>query len=704
VDELLGVIRRNPFIRIVIPFIIGIVFSLNFYIPEKISLLVFLLAVITYFILCFKSSYSLKNIIIGIIINVVLFSLGTFITQYSIDDSRRTNLINADGFIIGEVSQDTKKSEKSVRVYVDVLTNGSSDLSGKIILYLEIDSLATTLKPGDKIIFNPNLSEIQNKGNPEEFDYKKYLSNNLVYNSGYLTSGDWQKLNTEHDIKIRHSLLRFRTKLVDKLEELGLTSDELAVVSALALGYKDNLSNEIRHSYSSSGAMHILAVSGLHVGIVYGVLLFFLSFLRTKKLNVVKIITVIVFIWLYAMLTGLSPSVTRAATMFSIAAIGNLQKHKSGALNSVAASAFLLLIINPLNIVDVGFQLSYLAVIGIIVMQPSIYNIFTVKNKLLDKIWSLTSVSVAAQIATGPIAMYYFHQFSNYFILANYILIPVSTIAIWLCIFVFIFSGIGFIASFLTKLLAFVMKIMNETTSVIESMPYSLTDNIYINLTQLFIIYAVIILIFTYFSYSKKYSHFATAFSLIIVLAFINLYDELKFMKQKYIIMYNINRVTAINIIDGRDNVVFTNLDQIEKEKISFTAKNNWLKKGIKIEKYIKLSSGNRNILSDIVAIDNRNIFFKNNYIGFEDVRIFVLDKNFNSSNGLLEKINIDYLVLSDNPRINLKDLDKFFNFKELIIDSSNSNYLISKWLEQNIVCNYSIFNIKTDGAFILKL
>ncbi|MDR2010540.1 MAG: ComEC family competence protein [Bacteroidales bacterium] len=684
---------------------VGIIISINFNIPLLLSAIFLLISVLLFITFCFNRNYS-KNFLLGIFLNLILLFFGMLLTKHKIEYSRTDHLTKDKGLIIGEISKDPKITDKHISLNIDVLAINHDDTwissSGRTLLYLEKDSLSQDLRVGDMIVFSPELSEIQNKGNPEEFDYKKYLSYNLIYSSDFLSGTDWSLLETSRNIKLKYKILRFRTKLISTLNELGLDNDELAVVSALALGYKDNLSNEIRHSYSSSGAMHILAVSGLHVGIVYGMLMFFLSFMKTRKLNILKIIIVVLFIWFYAMLTGLSPSVSRASLMFTIAALGSFQKHKSVTLNSVAVSAFILLVINPLNIVDIGFQLSYLAVIGIILIQPRIYALFDVKNKFLKWFWSLTTVSIAAQLFTAPLCVYYFNQFSNYFLLTNYILIPVSTVAIWLCIITFVFSGVTFLGLFFADILVFIVKFMNMSVTFIESLPFSVSSNLYINLPQMLILYAFIISIFIFFFVSKRYKDLIIAIVSLICFSCISLFSAIQTQKQKYFIVYNINNVTAINLIDGRDNIMFANLSGIENDKISFTAKNNWLKKGLNTEKYIDLSSGKNNLLSNIATISNRKIFFKKKFIGFKSLRIFVLDDTFILTDAE-NKIHVDYIILSNNPRIKIEDIIKIFDFDEIIIDSSNSNYFIENLMKENIIENIQVHNVKTEGAFVLK-
>jgi competence protein ComEC len=643
----------------------------------------------------------------GICINLILFFSALFITQYKIENSKTEHLTKDKGLIIGEIYEDPKILGKHVSLNTEIRAINHDETwistSGRTLLYLEKDSLSQKLRVGDVIVFSHRLSEISSKGNPEEFDYKKYLSYHFIYSSDFISGTDWSLIETSQNINLKYKVLRFRTKLINTLGKLGLDNDELAVVSALALGYKDNLSNEIRHFYSSSGAMHILAVSGLHVGIVYGMIMFFLSFVRTRKLSILKIIIVILFVWFYAMLTGLSPSVMRASLMFTIAAIGSLQKHKSLSLNSVAISAFILLVYNPLNIVDIGFQLSYIAVIGIIIFQPYFNGLFEIKNKLLKWFWSITTVSVAAQIATAPLCIYYFNQFSNYFLLTNYILIPVSTVAIWLCIITFVFSGIGFLGAFLANILAFVVKFMNLSVRFIESLPFSVSSDLYINMPQMLILYVFIIVFFVFFFISKRYKDFIIALISLACFSGINLFHSVQAQMQKYLVVYNIDKVTAINIIDGRDNVLFANLNKVENDRIKLTAKNNWLKKGLDSEKYINLSFCKDNILSNIATIDNRRIFFKKKFIGFEGLRVFVLDESFVFP-VLDEKLQVDYIVLSNNANVELKDICSIFDFQEIIIDSSNSSYVIEKWLNENTSENLKLHNVKSEGAFVLRV
>ncbi|MBQ3831724.1 MAG: ComEC/Rec2 family competence protein, partial [Bacteroidales bacterium] len=610
-------IQRYPFIRLTIPLIVGIVLALLLPMPQWVGWSLLGLSAVCFVVFKHIPKYNIA-LATGISVNVFLVAVGLLLASFNVEGEAKDTLAGYKGFVIGEVADDPKIKENNVSLEINVSAIRDGDewleTSGRTLLYLEKDSASVLLRTGDRIVFSPELSGIENKGNPEEFDYRKYLAYNMIFSSDYLAGDDWRLVDDEA-VGFRPKLSRLRMKLVGLLRDFGLSDDELGVMSAMTMGYSDILSDEIRHAYSSAGAMHILAVSGLHVGIIYGIIVFLLSFIKNDKLNWLKVLITITLIWLYALFTGLSPSVSRASLMFSLMSLGKLQKNSPGSLNAVFASMFILLVINPYNLVNIGFQLSYSAVIGIIILQPRLYAIFEVKNKFLDWIWSLTTVSVAAQLATMPLCFYYFHQFSNYFLLTNYVMIPISTIAIWTCFIFFAVSWIPYISTAVAYCLSWLAKAMNYACLTIEGLPFSTAQDIYIDIPQMILLFAIIVLFVTFFFFTKRYRHLFAAVAMCVILAATNLWQSVEASSQKTLVVYNISKTTAINIIDGTDNIMFANLDSIQPEKIEFTAKNNWLKKGLDREKYVNLSSGKENLLSTITTIDNRKVFFKHKFI-----------------------------------------------------------------------------------------
>lgn len=700
-------IRRYPFIRLTIPLVVGIVLALLAPIPQWIGWTFLGISAICFFVFKLIPKYSIA-LAVGISANVFLIASGCLLTTFSNEGEANDKLAGYNGFVIGEIADDPKIKENNVSLEINVSAIRDGDewieTSGRTLLYLEKDSASVLLRTGDRLVFSPELSEIENKGNPEEFDYRKYLAYNMIFSSDYLAGDDWRLIDDEA-VGFRPKLSRLRMKLVGLLRDFGLSDDEVSVMSAMTMGYSDMLSDEIRHAYSSAGAMHILAVSGLHVGIIYGIIIFLLSFVRNEKLNWLKVLITISLIWLYALFTGLSPSVTRASLMFSIMSLGKLQKNSSGSLNAVFASMFILLLINPYNLVNIGFQLSYSAVIGIIILQPKLYAIFEVRNKVLDWIWSLTTVSVAAQLATAPLCFYYFHQFSNYFLLTNYVMIPISTIAIWTCFIFFAVSWIPYVSTAVAYCLSWIAKAMNFACLSIENLPFSTTQDIYLDAPQMLLLYAAIIMFATYFFFTKRYRHLLVAMILCVIFSAIDLWQSVESNSQKTLVVYNINKTTAINIIDGTDNIMFANLDSVQPEKIEFTAKNNWLKKGLDREKYVNLSSGKDKLLSTITTIDNRKVFFKNKFINYDGLRLYVLDDNFMPFDSeIFFKVDVDYVILAESPQITLEEIGKYFDYKKIVVSSSNSISRCEAWDAEKMALGYDVHDVRKDGAFIVTI
>ena len=700
-------IRRYPFIRLTIPLIVGIVLALLLPMPQWVGWSLLGLSAVCFVVFKHIPKYNIA-LATGISVNVFLVAVGLLLASFNVEDEAKDTLAGYKGFVIGEVADDPKIKENNVSIEINVSAIRDGDewieTSGRTLLYLEKDSASMLLRTGDRIVFSPELSGIENKGNPEEFDYRKYLAYNMIFSSDYLAGDDWRLVDDEA-VGFRPKLSRLRMKLVGLLRDFGLSDDELGVMSAMTMGYSDILSDEIRHAYSSAGAMHILAVSGLHVGIIYGIIVFLLSFIKNDKLNWLKVLITITLIWLYALFTGLSPSVSRASLMFSLMSLGKLQKNSPGSLNAVFASMFILLVINPYNLVNIGFQLSYSAVIGIIILQPRLYAIFEVKNKFLDWIWSLTTVSVAAQLATMPLCFYYFHQFSNYFLLTNYVMIPISTIAIWTCFIFFAVSWIPYISTAVAYCLSWLAKAMNYACLTIEGLPFSTAQDIYIDVPQMILLFAIIVLFVTFFFFTKRYRHLFAAVAMCVILAATNLWQSVEASSQKTLVVYNISKTTAINIIDGTDNIMFANLDSIQPEKIEFTAKNNWLKKGLDREKYVNLSSGKENLLSTITTIDNRKVFFKHKFIDYDGLKLYVLDDNFMPiDDESFGKVDVDYVVLADSPYVTLEEVAEHFNFKKIIIASSNSISRCEAWDAEKVALGYDVHDVRTDGAFIVTI
>lgn len=703
--EVLEDIKQHPIFRILLPFVLGIVFYFitkpiihNYVIITTVFSLVFIIVV--FHILAGK--YWNYQWLYGAFIYLAFFVFGFII---SVQQGKTSDIgIKGEAKILGTVENEPKLKENSVQTRISIEAYETNNewyaTTGFIQLFLEKTDEAAKLKAGDQIIFSPDLQQYENAGNPYEFDYEKYLWQHLISYSDYLTGNEWIKTETYKKFHVKRFAQNIRNSLINIYRENGLEGDELAVATALSLGNKSSLSDNVRQSYSISGGMHVLAVSGLHVGIVFLVINSLLGFLKKKKHLLIKTVLVILLIWFYALITGLSPSVTRASLMFSLFALGKVMKRNPGFLNILSTSALISLIINPFAITEIGFQLSYAAVGSIVFFYPRIYSLITVSNKILDKLWSLVAVSVAAQIGTLPLTIYYFNQFSNYFILTNILLIPLVSIAIYSAILLIVVSPIGFLSVFVGKIFNFIIYLMNTGVSFIESLPWS-ASTIYIDRFQFVLLIAIILLVVFILEYRKNKLFIPALFCLICFMgnALIN---KIESINQRDIVVYNIRNTSVINFIDARDNIIVTGVNSNLSDGKNKTFAKYHLRRGLNEEKIVFIEHLNPDyILRNIISINNPHVFLKNGLIGFHNLRLALVGDKLKYPKNPSVKLNVDYVIVTGYKGVSFNELLRSFNFKSVIIDSSVADYYAENITQQLLLAGYNVFNVKESGAFI---
>ena len=642
----------------------------------------------------------------GVLFNIAFLYIGFLLTTQRLETSQIQ--LNKDaGELIGLVDSEPVINDKSVKLKVSLeayrLHSDWYESSGNIILYLERDQNSEILIPGDRIIFSPDLEQYKNAGNPEEFDYQKYLWHHFIQYTDYVKSNEWSLVYQAKDQHLLRISTGIRNRLISIYKKNGLTGDELAVASALTLGNKLSLSDKIRKSYSVSGGMHVLAVSGLHVGIVFFVISSLLFFIRSRKYLWIKTILIVLFIWFYAFITGFSPSVTRATLMFSLFAFGKLMKQNPGFLNILSASALINLVINPLAITEIGFQLSYAAVASIVFFYPRIYSLVYVENKYLDKIWSLIVVSIAAQLGTMPITIFYFHQFSNYFLLTNLLLIPLVSIAIYLAIALLLIASIPFLAHIVGFAFKFTIQIMNKGISLIENLPFS-SSVAYISEFQFVILLVFVFSIVMFLEYKRNQWLFTSL--TVLLLFFINtLIVGIKHDKQVNFLVYNVRNTSAINFIDGRDNLLVTSLNNKSENQHKYACENYWLKKGLSKEKILYIEDMQaQNLLQTITSIDNPHIFSKFGFIGFYKLKVAIANRNIYLPQNPLNPISVDYLIVSGYYGMSAERIINLFICNKVIIDSSVSKSIAKEISTKLQAEGYSVYNVHESGAFLLSV
>ncbi len=686
-------IRKTPFFRLIIPFIIGILFKI--YSPHFVKysfyqLIAFLIIAGIYKFFEDKSPNYHRRWISGVLIFISLFLTGYVISDFHLQSKRTFTDYD---LYTAKIIEPVKETEKSIKVILSIQSfqtdSGWLKSNEKVIVYFQKDSLSKALKYGDLLIINTRFHPVQNRGNPYEFDYKKYLANKNIYYQAYIKQGKWKRIAQNKGSIIYSSAYKIRNELLSIYKEKGISGDEFSVLAALTLGVKDFLSDDISESYSSSGAMHILAVSGLHVGIIYLILNSLLFFMDKKRLlRILKAGILIIFIWFFSFITGLSPSVKRASLMLTLIIIGQVSGRHPSIYNSIAASAFLILLVNPLIILHVGFQLSYAAVIAIVYFQPLFYRIFEINNWLLDKIWALTSVSIAAQIGTFPISIYYFHKFPVYFFLSNLVVIPAAYLIISLAIALLLFNSVSFLSNFFAYLLKYVLSALNFATRTIENLPFSSIQNISFSLTESIILYLVVLVWIIYFiNYKRKFTIFT---SLILLLLFFTsrAYRKINSIKQNELVIFNSNN-SLITLKLNNKLFVLTDSSFIQSQNYKYLI-NNYL---------------TNRFIDYVRFLNSKNMFFlKSNYLEIDKRRIVLLNNQHFTDKQSKRKLKVNLLVISKGFNANIRQIIDLFEFDELILDASLSMWRENAIMRDCAAMNIAPYSVREQGAYVLSI
>lgn len=675
-----------PLARLVIPLIIGITAGiwLDVSIPT-ISFGIMTLALLTIIITVHitkkgKVLFGAATAVLFVFIGIKLAELNTASNQ----PYYFKKIVAEDRYeLIATITEPPQIKAQSVKAILTLSTikNGKNwqPCTGKIITYFALDSNANKLSYGAIIHFKTELKEVEPPKNPGQFDYKYYLQNKGIYHQCYLNSNSYEILK-ENNGNIAYSWANnARKTLINQLKQSGLSGHELAVASALLLGYDDDIDNELLQGFSASGTMHILSVSGMHAGLVYLLFTWLLQFLgESLWARIFRVALIITTLWVYALLTGFSPPVIRAAVMFSFLSVGQLLNRYTNPINILAGSCMLMLVINPLLLADVGFQLSYLAVLGISLLYSPIYNLWESKYWLLDNIWQITAMSLVAQLVTFPLGLFYFHQFPNYFIISNLLIIPLSTIIIFGGILLLALSFIQPIAVVLGYLLNKVIFILNWLVIQNKSLPYATTSNVNFSLPETCIIYIVITVLTVAFYYKKRQWLFA-GLALLVVFYTNRIYLTNKVLQQQKLIVYNTPKSTAIEVISGNKSTLYA-------DSLNLPGTRNYS---------FNLSGANW-----YYSINKREVvLLQNSVVEYGGLRIAVITK----STDLSSIINANYLIIANAPLLDF-DVVKKLNPNMLIFSNNNKRSKAEYWQHECIKRGIPHYNLATESAYITDI
>lgn len=564
----------------------------------------------------------------------------------------------------------------------------NTPVKGKVQLYFSKDTTVRLLQYGSCILVKKILQPIRNSGNPGAFNYERYSAFHHTFHQVYLTNSDWTLLSEKKTDAFQSFIFSLRSYIVQTIKKyINGSNQETGIAEALLIGYKEDLDKDLVQAYSNAGVVHIIAISGLHLGLIYVMLTQLLNRIPViRKNKFIKMLLLLGSLWIFSLLTGASASVLRSAVMFTFIVIGKNYFTQSSVYNSLAASAFLLLCYDPYFLWDVGFQLSYLALIGIVGLQQPLNRLVYCKQPWLEKIWSMFTVTLAAQISAFPICLYYFHQFPNLFFITNILAVPLSTIILFAEIFLIAVSGLNFIAVYIGQLTGFMIRIMNKIITGLNSLPYSVWDNIYANI---YTTWALHLFVFGFCGWLVYKS--STAFRIAIISLFFytsfHVYAYLKVRKQVSVIVYNIPKCRAIDFIYG-DKYYFIGDSILQKEG---QLKNFHLKPA-----RVFLHVGKQDSLLPFLSRSSDLVWFYNK-------KILLIDKAVDFSL-LEEKINIDALIISKNPSLKIASLMDAIRPSMIVFDASNSLWKIAQWKKECLMLALPCFSIPEQGAYVLNI
>lgn len=682
------------FVRIVVFFMAGILAGIFW--PEGISIVssavIFLSLLGVYFLLVIVSKYRKRIINPGFVGLAAIFIAGysnVLLKTESTEADHLLNLSQKPAYYKAIVTRYAEEKTKSWKLEAEVsevyVDSAWQQYRGNVVLYLSKQDFDTPFGYGDVLLVKGGPRIVQPPSNPGEFDYKKYLAFRNIYHQHFLRKDDVVSVGNEPPSIAMKYAIDARLWAGGVLNKFVSGDREQGIASALVLGVTDGLDNELLGAYAATGTLHVLAVSGLHISILYLILVWLLRPLNKSVAGKWTLAFISLFVlWAYAFVTGLSPSVLRAVTMFSFVALAKSWNQRLNIYNTLAASAFFLLLFDPFMIVSVGFQLSYLAVLGIVYLHPKLYAWWEPESRLLDEVWKVTSVSLAAQIATLPLGLLYFHQFPNYFLLSNLLVIPASSVVLIAGLAVLAVSFFSIVAQGLGWVITWTIKLMNIAVFTVEGLPYSQLKNIYITPVQGILLAAMIVSFLLLLEKKKFYYSMITA-ALVMVFSWMQWQHFNDHVDQHHLVVYDVPGHAAADLIDNGYAFFLADTSLANDiRKIGFHISPGRLMRGVH-------TTGSMTDLASAYPVKGGRL------IAWNGRSILILDQR---DIGYPSGMKVDYLIIRNNA---VKDLNKILaaiSPDEIILDSSNSFYTADHLLKQGGDLGLKIHSVLHDGAY----
>jgi competence protein ComEC len=643
--------------KLTISIILGILIGYYGSISWVISCLIFgtLFLILCVFFLIARKQF-LQTIGFGLIALITTMSLGIVIENFHEEKNHETHISNVSAIENVHVRiREVLKSNRYYDRYVgNILQTNNKQASGKILLHIQKDSTSTPLHV-DAVLYTEILPKVIKPSlNPSNFDYKTYLNDRYIYHQLYIKPTEFITTET-HQNTIYGYADAIRNQVHDNLIKSNFNSDELAVVEALLLGQRQQISKELQANYANAGAIHILAISGLHIGILVLLLQFLLNpLIRFRRGKFVKLLLMVCILWSFAILSGLSASVVRAVTMFTAIVVASHLNRQTNTLQVLTVSMFFLLLCKPHFLFDVGFQLSYAAVFAIVWLQPLWKKLWNPKSFVPKSFWSLLTVSFSAQLGILPLSLYYFHQFPGLFFIANLTIIPLLGIILIFGILVIVLAYFQLLPEFLSSIYSFIIQQMNSFVSWIASHDQFVFDDLFLSFCQMIGCYLVIIAFANYFHLPKG-KHLKLALYSILVCQGLWLFDRFQQTPtEDSLTVFHQTKTSILARQKGTSIQLFHDLDSIAFAK-NYVIKNQIENQFIKTISFDRLQNVYNLNDSFMLRIDSLGIY-------------------------TIPDLKPEYVLLSYSPKINLNRMIAELQPKYIIADGSNYRSYVNRW------------------------
>lgn len=630
---------KMPFLRLLLPLLLGILIQ-YYYSISSLSILFFaagIVLMLVSYLLPPQKQFGLRWLF-GCGVYLSIFSVGilsTFNQQCrSVLVFQATNK-SYRGTVI-DLPQ-AKPQTIALKVQLD-------EPHKKVICYLPKDSASLNLNAGDRIEFFSKIERFSSVKLSTGFDYARYMYNKGFAGSTFVHNSYWEKLS-ETDNSVLIKAAQYRQKTVQFIKTLGLDSEQSALMSALLLGYTDDLSDELKEGFRTTGSAHVLSVSGMHVAIIYGVIVLLFGFVsRHSRFAFLKQFAILFILWAYLFLIGLPPSALRAGIMLSVFCIAAILKVKSFTLNTLFAAAFIILLFDPLSFFDIGFQMSFSAVLSMCLLLP-VFSI-EIRSRILRYPVNLLMISVAAQIGTFPLAIYYFGTFPSYFFITNLFIVPLVSLLFYNGLLVLVTGVLG-VGGLFVMLFRFFTELLLRIISFFEKLPFAIISDIDIYIWEVFVLWVVV-------------------------------FGLIYFFRKKH------PKVLQISLIGLLLLILSGIYSRVEKRNSLWVYSDS---QSGKVTYYTGYKSSVVNVLAG------------NELLNLNDVRYLILHSDNWKGQQFSEKFDVDYLHLTGKEQMSLYVLNDMFRPRKVVLDATLPRKNLKRYVTECEKLRIPYYDVSNNGT-----